>query len=102
MQKPSFDDLAGKVCILTGGAGVIGSTLVKGLASAGVRTAILDLNQDLAVQVAEQTERESSIETIGVGADVLDRDSLLQYNARGGRYNLGELLYLQTRRGYIP
>ena len=81
MNKLSFDDLAGRVCVLTGGAGVIGSTLVKGLAAAGVRTAILDLNREMADQVARETERATGTETIGVGADVLDRASLAEARA---------------------
>ena len=31
MKKISFDDLNGKVCVITGGAGVIGISLVKAL-----------------------------------------------------------------------
>lgn len=81
MNKLSFDDLAGRVCVLTGGAGVIGSTLVKGLAAAGVRTAILDLNRDMADHVARETERTTGTETIGVGANVLDRASLAEARA---------------------
>ena len=47
----TFDDLHDKICVLTGGAGVIGRTLVSGLASVGVRTAILDLDQDAAREI---------------------------------------------------
>lgn len=32
MKKISFDDLSGKVCVVTGGAGVIGISIVKALA----------------------------------------------------------------------
>jgi len=81
VNKLSFDDLAGRVCVLTGGAGVIGSTLVKGLAAAGVRTAILDLNREMADHVARETEQATGTETIGVGADVLDRASLAEARA---------------------
>ena len=77
MNKISFDDLNGKVCVLTGGAGVIGASLVRGLASAGVKTAIVDLNEEASVQLAAQVEKESGVTTIGVGASVLDKDSLV-------------------------
>ena len=43
MKKLSFDDLKGKVCVITGGAGLIGKSLSESLASVGVRIAILDL-----------------------------------------------------------
>ena len=77
MNKISFEDLNGKVCVLTGGAGVIGASLVRGLASAGVKTAIVDLNEEAAVELAAEVEKESGVTTIGVGASVLEKDSLL-------------------------
>ena len=77
MYKYSFDDLNGKVCVLTGGAGVIGASLVRGLASVGVKTAIVDLNEEAAIQLATEVEKESGVTTIGVGASVLDKESLI-------------------------
>ena len=77
MKKYSFDDLNGKVCVLTGGAGVIGASLVRGLASVGVKTAIVDLNEEAASKLAAEVEKESGVTTIGVGASVLDKDSLI-------------------------
>ena len=77
MNKISFDDLNGKVCVLTGGAGVIGASLVRALASVGVKTAIVDLNEAAAVKLAAEVEKESGVTTIGVGASVLDKDSLI-------------------------
>ena len=77
MNKISFDDLNGKVCVLTGGAGVIGASLVRALASVGVKTAIVDLNEEAAVKLAAEVEKESGVTVIGVGANVLDKDSLV-------------------------
>ena len=77
MNKISFDDLNGKVCVLTGGAGVIGASLVRGLASVGVKTAIVDLNEEAALKLAAEVEKESGVTTIGVGASVLDKESLI-------------------------
>ena len=77
MNKISFDDLNGKICVLTGGAGVIGASLVRALASVGVKTAIVDLNEEAAVALAAEVEKESGVTTIGVGASVLDKDSLV-------------------------
>jgi NAD(P)-dependent dehydrogenase (short-subunit alcohol dehydrogenase family) len=76
MKKLSFDDLNGKVCAITGGAGVIGKALVKGLASVGVKTAILDINKKMADEVAAEIKNESGVECIGVEANVLDKASL--------------------------
>ncbi len=76
MNKYSFDDLKGKVCVMTGGAGVIGGTLARGLASAGVITAIVDINEEAAKKVAAEVEAEYGVKTIGVAANVLDKESL--------------------------
>jgi NAD(P)-dependent dehydrogenase (short-subunit alcohol dehydrogenase family) len=80
-MKLSFDDLKGKVCVLTGGAGVIGASLSKGLASVGVKTAIVDLNKEAAEKLAAEIEKEYKVKTIGVGASVLDKESLVAAKA---------------------
>ena len=77
MYKYSFDDLNGKICVLTGGAGIIGASLVRGLASVGVKTAIVDLNEEAANNLAAEVEKEYGVTTIGVGASVLDKESLI-------------------------
>lgn len=72
----SFEDLKGKVCVMTGGAGIIGATLAHGLAQAGIKTAIVDINEEAAKNLAAAIEKEYGIKTIGVAANVLDKDSL--------------------------
>jgi len=72
-----FDDLKGKVCVVTGGAGVIGTALVRALASVGVKIAILDINLEAAQEVASDIARETGAQIIGVKANVLDKDSLV-------------------------
>lgn len=76
MNKYSFDDLQDKVCVLTGGGGVIGSVLAEGLAGAGVKTAVLDIKKDFADKVADEVKHKFNTEIIGVEADVLDKSSL--------------------------
>ncbi len=76
MNKLSFDDLNGKVCVITGGAGVIGISLVKALVSVGTKVAIVDLNEELAQQVAAEISQEFKATVIGVKANVLDKESL--------------------------
>ncbi|MBN2612336.1 MAG: SDR family oxidoreductase [Bacteroidales bacterium] len=76
MKKLSFDDLNGKVCAITGGAGVIGKALVQGLVSVGVKVAILDINKEMADKMAAEIEKESGVKCIGVEANVLDKASL--------------------------
>jgi NAD(P)-dependent dehydrogenase (short-subunit alcohol dehydrogenase family) len=75
MPNNSFEDLNGKVCAITGGAGVIGVALSKGLASVGVKVAVLDISKELADKAAAEI-RSSGINSVGVEADVLNRESL--------------------------
>ncbi len=75
-MKPDFSDLKNKVCILTGGAGVLGKSMVEALASAGVKIAILDLNGEAAENLADKIAGDYGVEAIGLGANVLDKLSL--------------------------
>lgn len=78
MNKLSFDDLNGKVCVLTGGGGVIGAVIAKGLAQVGVKLAILDIKKEFADKVADEVSVEYGVETIGVEANVLNKESLIE------------------------
>ncbi len=75
-EKISFNDLDNKVCAITGGAGVICSTLAKGLGYAGVKTAVLDINEEMAYKVSSDIEKETGTLSRGIKADVLDSESL--------------------------
>ncbi len=76
MKKISFDDLNGKVCVITGGAGIIGISIVKALASVGTKVAILGRNEERAKSVAAELALEFRATIIGIKADVLDKISL--------------------------
>jgi len=69
-------NLKDKVAIITGGAGIICSTMARSLAALGVKTIILDLNKDAAIEVAKQIEKEFNTPSIGIYASVLDKASL--------------------------
>jgi NAD(P)-dependent dehydrogenase (short-subunit alcohol dehydrogenase family) len=69
-------NLKGKVAVVTGGGGVICSTMAKALAMHGVKTAILDLNIDAAKAVASDIEKETGVQSRGFSANVLNRESL--------------------------
>lgn len=68
-------DLSGKVAVLTGGAGVLCSTMARALSTCGAKIAILDINLEGATQVAAQL-RGSGGEAIAIRADVLDKASI--------------------------
>lgn len=76
MNNVSFEDLKGKVCAITGGGGVIGTALAKGLGNAGVKIAILDINKEFADKAAELISSETGATVIGVEANVLNKESL--------------------------
>lgn len=78
MNKLNFEHLKGKVCVLTGGAGIIGSAIAHGLASAGIITAILDINEEMATKVASEVEAATGTKTRGFKANVLDKQSLIE------------------------
>jgi NAD(P)-dependent dehydrogenase (short-subunit alcohol dehydrogenase family) len=70
-------NLRKRVAVITGGAGVICSAMAKALADQGVSCAILDLNKESAVKVSGEIENEFGIHSIGLGANVLDKASLI-------------------------
>lgn len=76
MNKYSFEDLKDKVCVLTGGGGIIGAVLAEGLASVGVKLAILDIKREFADKVVNEVKQKSNKDIIGVEANVLDKESL--------------------------
>lgn len=69
-------NLKNKVAVITGGAGIICSTMARALAKEGAKTVILDLNKDAAVKVAQEIENEFGTPSLGVSASVLDKTSL--------------------------
>ena len=92
MTKLSFEDLNNKVCVITGGGGVIGKALALGLGSLGVKTALLDLNKEAADKVAAEVSDETGATSIGVGANVLEKASLesakKEVNDKLGKINM--------------
>ncbi|HEC41281.1 MAG TPA: SDR family oxidoreductase [Bacteroides sp.] len=76
MENTAFLELKDKVCVITGGAGVIGSSVVRGLARVGLKSVILDIDGGLAEKLAAEVKAETGAEVIGLKADVLSRESL--------------------------
>jgi NAD(P)-dependent dehydrogenase (short-subunit alcohol dehydrogenase family) len=76
IMKPSFDDLKGKIAVITGGAGIIGSSLAESFAQLGTKIIILDRDENKAVQLAAEIQRNTSTECFGILVDVLDKSSL--------------------------
>jgi NAD(P)-dependent dehydrogenase (short-subunit alcohol dehydrogenase family) len=80
-QPFDFPGLSGRVCVITGGAGIIGRAICESLAVSGIKTAILDINPDAGTQLAAKLQQQYGTRCIGVSANVLDRESLEQARA---------------------
>lgn len=68
-------DISGKVGVVTGGGGVLCSTISQALAKCGVKVAVLDLYMEAAQKVADQIKADGG-EAIAVRCDVLDKKSI--------------------------
>jgi NAD(P)-dependent dehydrogenase (short-subunit alcohol dehydrogenase family) len=67
--------LAGRVAVVTGGSGAIGSALATGLAEAGARVVVIARGADGVERTARALE-EAGHEALGIAADVLDAAAL--------------------------
>jgi NAD(P)-dependent dehydrogenase (short-subunit alcohol dehydrogenase family) len=76
MNEINFDHLKDKTCIITGGGGILGSSMANALASVGMKLVILDLNLTAAQDLAKQITEKYKTEAIGLAANVLDKKSL--------------------------
>jgi NAD(P)-dependent dehydrogenase (short-subunit alcohol dehydrogenase family) len=76
MKDQTFSDLKNKVCVITGGAGVLGTSMANGLASVGAIPVILDINEEAAKSTAADIASEYGSPCFGYKANVLDKAAL--------------------------
>ena len=69
--------LQGKVAIITGGTGVLGSAMTKALASAGAKVAIIGRRKEVGQELADEITSAGG-QAIAVAADVLSKEQLLE------------------------
>lgn len=74
-------DLSGKVAVVTGAGGVLGSVFAAGIAAAGAKIALLDLRSE-AAEAAAQKILANGGTALPLVADVLSRDSLEQAQSK--------------------
>ncbi|HTY86245.1 MAG TPA: SDR family NAD(P)-dependent oxidoreductase, partial [Candidatus Acidoferrum sp.] len=79
MNVPFQVDLKGQVALVTGGGGVLCSTMSRALAVCGAKIAVADLKQEAAEAVAGQIRKEGGT-AIGVACNVLEKESLAAAN----------------------
>lgn len=69
-------DLTGKVAIVTGGAGIIGTAVCRALADHGAEIAVVDLDSSAALRTAEAIADEFDGRAAGFACDVADPASV--------------------------
>jgi NAD(P)-dependent dehydrogenase (short-subunit alcohol dehydrogenase family) len=69
--------LVGKNAVVTGGSGVLGSAMAKGLATAGARVVLLGRNHNQLLKIEHEIKQLGG-SAISVCADVLNQDALIQ------------------------
>jgi NAD(P)-dependent dehydrogenase (short-subunit alcohol dehydrogenase family) len=84
-------DISGRVAAVTGGYGVLGSALARGLARAGARVAIVGRRADAAAREVDAIARDGG-EAMALAADVLEpvqmREACAQLTRRWGRIDI--------------
>ncbi|WP_250277894.1 SDR family oxidoreductase [[Clostridium] colinum] len=75
MKLPFNIDLKDKVCVVTGGTGVLCGEMAKALAKCGAKVAILALGQEECDKKAKEINDEGGI-AIGIETNVLDKESI--------------------------
>ena len=68
-------NLTGKVAVVTGGSGALGSGMVRGLAGAGAKVAVLARNRERLAEVVDSVASEGG-DAMAVAADVLKKEDL--------------------------
>ncbi len=75
-MKWSFDDLKGRNCVITGGFGILGMALTRGLAEAGVNLAVISRSADNPAK-GEAIAKEFGVKCLGISASTLDKEALV-------------------------
>ena len=75
MKLPFNVDLKDKVCVVTGGTGILCGAMADALAECGAKVAILALGQEACEKKAQSINEKGGI-AIGIEANVLDKESL--------------------------
>lgn len=78
MSIKKMFDLSGRVAIITGGAGMLGSEYADVLAEAGANVVIADINQEAAQKIAEKIVARHKVEALPIAVDVSDKKSVEQ------------------------
>jgi NAD(P)-dependent dehydrogenase (short-subunit alcohol dehydrogenase family) len=73
--KMNLFDIKDKVAVITGGTGVLGSSIASHLGASGAKIVILGRNQDT-IDKSINLLKESGCDALGIAADILNKESL--------------------------
>lgn len=92
MNVMELFSLKGKVAIITGGAGHLGSAISEGLAEAGANVVITSRNEDRCKELAERLSKKHKIHVIGTVLDIrsmnIVRDCMKEVNREMGAIDI--------------
>ena len=69
-------DLAGKVAVVTGGAGLLGQVFCQALVTAGANIAIIDIDKNKADETATKINKEKNQKVLAFACDITSPDSV--------------------------
>lgn len=98
MTPMDFSDLKDKVCVMTGGTGILGRAICDALAGNGVRNTILGRDGNSAESLARALTEKHGATCLGVQANFLHRDTLEAAKERIREF-LGEVDFLINGAG---
>lgn len=78
MHNDFFEEIEGKVCVITGGGGVIGTTIALNLAKLGAKIAIIDYKKDRCDNCAQIISENAGAKVKCLVANVMDKDMLIE------------------------
>lgn len=82
MLNFDFDDLKDKVCVVTGGCGVIGTTFTEALIKAGVKVAIVDYKKGDCSACSREKAKKNNAPVMCLVANVLNEKELTDAKAK--------------------
>ena len=75
-------DLTGKAALVTGGTGIQGLSITRGLAASGADVAVIDLNRDSVEALAKDLRERYGIKAVGIACDVSNQEAVQDMVAR--------------------
>jgi NAD(P)-dependent dehydrogenase (short-subunit alcohol dehydrogenase family) len=76
LKDDNMFDLAGKVAVVTGGAGLLGQVFCQALVTAGANVAIIDIDKNKADETATKIDKEKNQKVLAFACDITSPDSV--------------------------